>query len=194
MSLSCSHCVSGSQLMTNWRRAAFVAMFQKEVSGFLWDANLLTFVSLAKLKTAMQTSHSIWSKHYSCFPTIKVNQMKNLIILNELLKLNLYFIAWIHCSICSCCALPDHSCKGPKDGCFICGELGHKRSTCSNISASKKVNKAVRKRKQRRGNKMKWRPLKDNPWICYKEEEKERKSPSISLLLNVQWFENKKDL
>ncbi|XP_036850675.2 rRNA N(6)-adenosine-methyltransferase ZCCHC4 isoform X2 [Manis javanica] len=71
--------------------------------------------------------------------------------------------SWIHCSICSCCALPDHSCKGPKDGCFICGELGHKRSTCSNISASKKVNKAVRKQKQRRGNKMKWRPLKDNP-------------------------------
>ncbi|XP_036756431.2 rRNA N6-adenosine-methyltransferase ZCCHC4 isoform X2 [Manis pentadactyla] len=71
--------------------------------------------------------------------------------------------SWIHCSICNCCALPDHSCKGPKDGCFICGELDHKRSTCSNTSASKKVNKAVRKQKQRRGNKMKRRPLKDNP-------------------------------
>lgn len=65
-------------------------------------------------------------------------------ILNELLlKLNFYFIAWIHCSICSHCALPDHSCGGPKDGCFICGELDHKRSTCPKIATSKKVNKWV---------------------------------------------------
>lgn len=63
--------------------------------------------------------------------------------------------SWIHCSICNHCALPDHSCKGPKDGCFICGELDHKRSACPNISTSKKVNKAVRKQKQRKNNKMK---------------------------------------
>ncbi|XP_019818099.2 rRNA N(6)-adenosine-methyltransferase ZCCHC4 isoform X5 [Bos indicus] len=63
--------------------------------------------------------------------------------------------SWIHCSICNHCALPDHSCKGPKDGCFICGELDHKRSACPNISTSKKVNKAVRKQKQRKSNKMK---------------------------------------
>ncbi|KAB0368402.1 hypothetical protein FD755_020168 [Muntiacus reevesi] len=63
--------------------------------------------------------------------------------------------SWIHCSICNHCALPDHSCKGPKDGCFICGALDHKRSTCPNISTSKKVNKAVRKQKQRESNKMK---------------------------------------
>ncbi|KAM7158372.1 rRNA N(6)-adenosine-methyltransferase ZCCHC4 isoform 2-T2 [Molossus nigricans] len=63
--------------------------------------------------------------------------------------------SWIHCSICNHCALPDHSCKGPKDGCFVCGELDHKRSTCPNISTSKKVNKAVRKQKQRKSNKTK---------------------------------------
>lgn len=63
--------------------------------------------------------------------------------------------SWIHCSICSHCALPDHSCGGPKDGCFICGELDHKRSTCPKITTSKKVNKAVRKQKQRKSNKMK---------------------------------------
>lgn len=68
--------------------------------------------------------------------------MKNYI--NEpLLKLNLCSPAWIHCSICNHCALPDHSCEGPKDGCFICGELDHKRGTCPNISASKKANKLV---------------------------------------------------
>nr|XP_019599472.1 PREDICTED: zinc finger CCHC domain-containing protein 4 isoform X1 [Rhinolophus sinicus] len=63
--------------------------------------------------------------------------------------------SWIHCSICNHCALPDHSCKGSKDGCFICGELDHKRGTCPRISTSKKVNKAVRKQKQRKSNKMK---------------------------------------
>ncbi|XP_055290630.1 rRNA N6-adenosine-methyltransferase ZCCHC4 isoform X3 [Moschus berezovskii] len=58
--------------------------------------------------------------------------------------------SWIHCSICSHCALPDHSCEGPKDGCFICGELDHKRSTCPNISTSKKVNKSKWVVKQQR--------------------------------------------
>lgn len=53
------------------------------------------------------------------------------------------FLAWIHCSTCSHCAVPDHSCEGPKDGCFICGELDHKRSNCPNISASKRANKLV---------------------------------------------------
>ncbi|GAB5570904.1 rRNA N6-adenosine-methyltransferase ZCCHC4 isoform X2 [Prionailurus iriomotensis] len=47
--------------------------------------------------------------------------------------------SWIHCSLCGHCALPDHSCGAPKDGCFICGELDHKRSTCPQITASKKV-------------------------------------------------------
>ncbi|XP_032129454.1 rRNA N6-adenosine-methyltransferase ZCCHC4 isoform X2 [Sapajus apella] len=63
--------------------------------------------------------------------------------------------SWIHCSICSHCAVPDHSCQGPKDGCFICGELDHKRSACPNIATSKRANKAVRKQKQRKSNKMK---------------------------------------
>ncbi|XP_058526234.1 rRNA N6-adenosine-methyltransferase ZCCHC4 isoform X4 [Ochotona princeps] len=63
--------------------------------------------------------------------------------------------SWIHCSTCSHCAVPDHSCEGPKVGCFICGELDHKRSNCPNISASKRANKAVRKQKQRKSNKMK---------------------------------------
>nr|XP_025146020.1 zinc finger CCHC domain-containing protein 4 isoform X6 [Bubalus bubalis] len=58
--------------------------------------------------------------------------------------------SWIHCSICNHCALPDHSCKGPKDGCFICGELDHKRSACPNISTSKKVNKSKWVVKQQR--------------------------------------------
>ncbi|XP_016863618.1 rRNA N(6)-adenosine-methyltransferase ZCCHC4 isoform X2 [Homo sapiens] len=63
--------------------------------------------------------------------------------------------SWIHCSICNHCAVPDHSCEGPKHGCFICGELDHKRSTCPNIATSKRANKAVRKQKQRKSNKMK---------------------------------------
>ncbi|XP_037685450.1 rRNA N6-adenosine-methyltransferase ZCCHC4 isoform X4 [Choloepus didactylus] len=63
--------------------------------------------------------------------------------------------SWIHCSICNHCAVPDHSCKGPKDGCFICGELDHKRTTCPNISTSKRANKTVSKQKQRKSNKMK---------------------------------------
>ncbi|XP_076992646.1 rRNA N(6)-adenosine-methyltransferase ZCCHC4 isoform X4 [Tamandua tetradactyla] len=63
--------------------------------------------------------------------------------------------SWIHCSICNHCAVPDHSCEGPKDGCFICGELDHKRTSCPNISKSKRANKAVSKQKQRKGNKMK---------------------------------------
>ncbi|KAM6150126.1 LOW QUALITY PROTEIN: rRNA N(6)-adenosine-methyltransferase ZCCHC4 [Erethizon dorsatum] len=71
--------------------------------------------------------------------------------------------SWIHCSFCNHCAVAHHSCGGPKDGCFICGELDHKRSSCPNIGTSKKANKAVRKQKQRKSSKMKMRPLKDNP-------------------------------
>ncbi|XP_074085785.1 rRNA N(6)-adenosine-methyltransferase ZCCHC4 isoform X3 [Macrotis lagotis] len=63
--------------------------------------------------------------------------------------------SWIHCSICNYCALPNHSCAGPKDGCFICGESDHKRTMCPNYSSSKRANKAVRKEKQKKSNKMK---------------------------------------
>ncbi|XP_043727104.1 rRNA N6-adenosine-methyltransferase ZCCHC4 isoform X4 [Cervus elaphus] len=86
--------------------------------------------------------------------------------------------SWIHCSICNHCALPDHSCKGPKDGCFICGELDHKRSTCPNISTSKKVNKAVRKQKQRKSNKMKMETTKgqsmNHTSVTRKKKRRER--------------------
>nr|KAF6432772.1 zinc finger CCHC-type containing 4 [Rousettus aegyptiacus] len=86
--------------------------------------------------------------------------------------------SWIHCSICNHCALPDHSCEGPKDGCFICGELDHKRGTCPNISASKKANKAVRKQKQRKSNKMKMETTKGQPMnhtsVTRKKKRRER--------------------
>ncbi|XP_006899340.1 PREDICTED: zinc finger CCHC domain-containing protein 4 [Elephantulus edwardii] len=62
--------------------------------------------------------------------------------------------SWIHCSVCDRCAVPYHSCEGPGDGCFVCGALGHKRTTCPNIS-SKREHKAVRKEKQRKRKKMK---------------------------------------
>ncbi|XP_060044244.1 rRNA N6-adenosine-methyltransferase ZCCHC4 isoform X2 [Erinaceus europaeus] len=71
--------------------------------------------------------------------------------------------SWMHCSNCNCCALPNHSCRSPKDGCFICGELGHKRSTCPNISASQKTNKAVGKQKQRESNEMKMEMTRGQP-------------------------------
>ncbi|XP_007448864.1 PREDICTED: zinc finger CCHC domain-containing protein 4 [Lipotes vexillifer] len=86
--------------------------------------------------------------------------------------------SWIHCNICSHCALPDHSCNGPKDGCFICGELDHKRSTCPNIFTSKKVNKAVRKQKQRKSNKMKMETTKgqsmNHTTVTGKKKRRER--------------------
>ncbi|XP_013373515.1 PREDICTED: zinc finger CCHC domain-containing protein 4 isoform X2 [Chinchilla lanigera] len=63
--------------------------------------------------------------------------------------------SWIHCSFCNRCAVAHHSCDGPKDGCFICGERDHKRSSCPNISTLRKASKAVRKQKQRKSNKMK---------------------------------------
>ncbi|XP_039693995.1 rRNA N(6)-adenosine-methyltransferase ZCCHC4 isoform X3 [Pteropus medius] len=47
--------------------------------------------------------------------------------------------SWIHCSICNHCALPDHSCEGPKDGCFICGELDHKREPSESRSKEKVI-------------------------------------------------------
>lgn len=53
------------------------------------------------------------------------------------------FTAWIHCSTCNRCTLPDHSCAGPRDGCFICGALDHKRSNCPNIGTFKRANKLV---------------------------------------------------
>lgn len=104
--------------------------------------------------------------------------------------------SWIHCNTCNRCALPDHSCLGPKDGCFICGALDHKRSNCPNIGTSWRANKAVRKQKQRKRNKIRREALKDNPWITHllQEEGRGGKGPSISSLLNVQWLENKQDL
>ncbi|XP_012864647.1 PREDICTED: zinc finger CCHC domain-containing protein 4 isoform X2 [Dipodomys ordii] len=63
--------------------------------------------------------------------------------------------SWIHCSICGHCAVADHSCAGPRAGCFICGNSDHKRSTCPNTCLSRGANKAVRKQKQRKSNKMK---------------------------------------
>ncbi|XP_062964103.1 rRNA N6-adenosine-methyltransferase ZCCHC4 isoform X3 [Cynocephalus volans] len=86
--------------------------------------------------------------------------------------------SWIHCHICNHCAVPDHSCKGPKDGCFICGELDHKRSTCPNISTSKRANKAVRKQKQRKSNKMKMETTKrqsmNHTSVTRKKKKRER--------------------
>ncbi|XP_045140301.1 rRNA N6-adenosine-methyltransferase ZCCHC4 [Echinops telfairi] len=64
--------------------------------------------------------------------------------------------SWVHCSVCNHCALPEHPCEGPTGGCFVCGELGHKRTTCPNVSSSKSsANKVVRKQKQRRNKKIK---------------------------------------
>ncbi|XP_066892430.1 rRNA N6-adenosine-methyltransferase ZCCHC4 isoform X4 [Kogia breviceps] len=86
--------------------------------------------------------------------------------------------SWIHCNICNHCALPDHSCNSPKHGCFICGELDHKRSTCPNICTSKKVNKAVRKQKQRKSNKMKMETTKgqsmNHTSVTRKKKRRER--------------------
>ncbi|XP_048220772.1 rRNA N6-adenosine-methyltransferase ZCCHC4 isoform X2 [Perognathus longimembris pacificus] len=63
--------------------------------------------------------------------------------------------SWIHCSVCGHCAVADHSCVGPRAGCFICGKSDHKRSTCPNVCLSRGANRAVRKQKQRKSNKMK---------------------------------------
>ncbi|XP_047654896.1 rRNA N6-adenosine-methyltransferase ZCCHC4 isoform X3 [Phacochoerus africanus] len=86
--------------------------------------------------------------------------------------------SWIHCNTCSHCALPDHSCQGPKDGCFICGELDHKRSTCPNISTTKKVNTAVRKQKHRKSSKMKMETTKgqsmNHTSVTRKKKRRER--------------------
>uniref|UniRef100_A0A8C5LU77 Zinc finger CCHC-type containing 4 n=1 Tax=Leptobrachium leishanense TaxID=445787 RepID=A0A8C5LU77_9ANUR len=38
--------------------------------------------------------------------------------------------SWTHCVSCNRCALPAHSCSGTKNGCFTCGEDGHKRRNC----------------------------------------------------------------
>ncbi|XP_055981574.1 rRNA N6-adenosine-methyltransferase ZCCHC4 [Sorex fumeus] len=86
--------------------------------------------------------------------------------------------SWIHCSICNLCALPEHSCEGPKDGCFICGELGHKRSACPNVGGARKPDRAVRKQKQRKSNKMKMETTKGHPMnhtsVPRKKQRRER--------------------
>ncbi|XP_056411797.1 rRNA N6-adenosine-methyltransferase ZCCHC4 isoform X2 [Hyla sarda] len=40
--------------------------------------------------------------------------------------------SWSHCSSCGRCALEDHPCGSTlaKEGCFLCGDKGHKRSSC----------------------------------------------------------------
>ncbi|XP_063096632.1 rRNA N6-adenosine-methyltransferase ZCCHC4 isoform X2 [Cavia porcellus] len=71
--------------------------------------------------------------------------------------------SWVHCRFCNHCAVSHHSCEGPNDGCFICGELDHKRSSCPNIGISKKASKAVKKQKQRKSIKMKMETTKGQP-------------------------------
>ncbi|XP_073502738.1 rRNA N(6)-adenosine-methyltransferase ZCCHC4 isoform X2 [Phyllobates terribilis] len=39
--------------------------------------------------------------------------------------------SWTHCSSCDRCALENHSCGRAVEGCFQCGDKGHKRSSCS---------------------------------------------------------------
>ncbi|XP_003773389.1 rRNA N6-adenosine-methyltransferase ZCCHC4 [Sarcophilus harrisii] len=86
--------------------------------------------------------------------------------------------SWIHCSICNYCALPNHSCAGAKDGCFICGEADHKRTKCPNFSASKRPNRAVRKQKQKKSNKMKMETTKgqsmNHAIVTRKKKKKKR--------------------
>ncbi|XP_069600750.1 rRNA N6-adenosine-methyltransferase ZCCHC4 isoform X1 [Ranitomeya imitator] len=38
--------------------------------------------------------------------------------------------SWIHCSSCDRCALENHSCGRAVEGCFQCGDKGHKRNSC----------------------------------------------------------------
>ncbi|XP_020848033.1 rRNA N(6)-adenosine-methyltransferase ZCCHC4 isoform X2 [Phascolarctos cinereus] len=86
--------------------------------------------------------------------------------------------SWIHCSICNYCALPNHSCAGAKDVCFICGEADHKRTMCPNFSTSKRANKAVRKQKQKKSNKMKMETTKgqsmNHATVARKKKKKKR--------------------
>ncbi|XP_044152496.1 rRNA N6-adenosine-methyltransferase ZCCHC4 isoform X3 [Bufo gargarizans] len=38
--------------------------------------------------------------------------------------------SWTHCSSCGRCALEGHSCGSKVEGCFVCGDKDHKRSSC----------------------------------------------------------------
>uniref|UniRef100_A0A8C8VL01 Zinc finger CCHC-type containing 4 n=1 Tax=Pelusios castaneus TaxID=367368 RepID=A0A8C8VL01_9SAUR len=55
--------------------------------------------------------------------------------------------SWIHCNTCNCCALQGHACESAEVGCFICGEAGHKRSTCPNRALPERACQADRKQR-----------------------------------------------
>ncbi|XP_029445833.1 rRNA N6-adenosine-methyltransferase ZCCHC4 isoform X2 [Rhinatrema bivittatum] len=63
--------------------------------------------------------------------------------------------SWIHCSVCGRCTLLSHSCGSTGDGCFICGEEGHKHRSCPNHptnSGTSQVKKSLHKKKSNKIN------------------------------------------
>ncbi|XP_054028294.1 rRNA N6-adenosine-methyltransferase ZCCHC4 [Dryobates pubescens] len=57
--------------------------------------------------------------------------------------------SWFHCNNCNCCALPTHACEKAAAGCFVCGQAGHKRSTCPSLSRSRAACQADKKQRQK---------------------------------------------
>ncbi|XP_068005423.1 rRNA N6-adenosine-methyltransferase ZCCHC4 isoform X2 [Melanerpes formicivorus] len=57
--------------------------------------------------------------------------------------------SWFHCNNCNCCALPSHACEKAAAGCFVCGQAGHKRSTCPTLSRSRAACQADKKQRQK---------------------------------------------
>nr|XP_045017071.1 rRNA N6-adenosine-methyltransferase ZCCHC4 isoform X1 [Jaculus jaculus] len=104
------------------------------------------FCPLCQRYVSLENQHC---EHCNACTSKDGRKWKHCFLCKKCVKPLFYFAAWNHCSTCSQCAVPDHSCAHPKSGCFICGELDHKRSTCPNVGIVKRANKAVRKQKQK---------------------------------------------
>ncbi|XP_073430795.1 rRNA N(6)-adenosine-methyltransferase ZCCHC4 isoform X2 [Dendrobates tinctorius] len=86
--------------------------------------------------------------------------------------------SWIHCSSCDRCALENHSCGRAVEGCFQCGDKGHKRNSCPRrhvTGAHKKQQNSSKRNLNIKGKKASQIPA---SWKNKKRQRTKKKKPA----------------
>ncbi|XP_040274953.1 rRNA N6-adenosine-methyltransferase ZCCHC4 isoform X2 [Bufo bufo] len=77
--------------------------------------------------------------------------------------------SWTHCSSCGRCALEGHSCGSKVEGCFLCGDKDHKRSSCPRHKSKQNQSKRSLKISVKKSSRIP---------ALWKKKNKQKKKPS----------------